>query len=351
MTHIQSFYLLRIPTDISRSGLGGFLQYVISNGGVGVLLFFAISGFILMLPFARYNLFQKEKPSLKKYYMRRLIRLEPPYFVTMIFLFAMKIIVQKRSFSELLPHLGASLVYMHQFIYNEMSRITPIAWSLEVEIQFYLLAPFLAVIYRAPKAVRRIIMLCLITVLPIVQHLFGISEFTFLGSMQYFLVGFILLDLYLCGDKIAIDKRFIKPVGALLLLFLISVSTASPVGKILYPFMILIFYQMVLNTEFWNTLFQNKFLTCVGGMCYSIYLLHFAIISFVSEKSLSFKVSDLYLANIFLQSIIQLPIVLLVCAVFYLLVEKPCMNPRWPKKILELISIKYKSNLSAGRKG
>src|SRR5687768_7994733 len=62
----------------------------IMEGGYGVSIFFMISGFILSLPFAK-NHFDKRpdrKPiSLKRYYLRRLVRLEPPYLIALIIFF------------------------------------------------------------------------------------------------------------------------------------------------------------------------------------------------------------------------------------------------------------------------
>lgn len=339
ITHIQSFYLLRNPKEVNLTGLAGRLHYLLNNGNIGVFLFFTISGFILMMPFARRHLLNTEKPSLKKYYLRRLVRLEPPYLLTMIFIFTMKILVQKQDFSQLLPHLGASFLYLHQVIYQEMSRITPIAWSLEIEIQFYLLSPFLAFIFRAPKLLRRIILLIAILILPVIQHSFSISIYNFFGTMQYFLVGFMLLDLYLCRDIMTIRKNIIKPMGVIFLLLLILLKPSLFAITFIYPFLIFIFYYLVLNTEFWNRVFQNKFLTCIGGMCYSIYLLHFSLISFIGMKSFSLKSSGIYLVDISVQSVIQLPIILLICSIFFLLVEKPCMNLYWPLKIVDFIVV------------
>jgi peptidoglycan/LPS O-acetylase OafA/YrhL len=55
-----------------------WLFSMIGNGDRGVRLFFIISGMILAMPFARQYLLQAKKVSLRKYYMRRLTRLEPP---------------------------------------------------------------------------------------------------------------------------------------------------------------------------------------------------------------------------------------------------------------------------------
>jgi len=49
----------------------------------GVELFFAISGFILGVPFASALLRNAPAVNLKQYLLRRLTRLEPPYFISL----------------------------------------------------------------------------------------------------------------------------------------------------------------------------------------------------------------------------------------------------------------------------
>jgi peptidoglycan/LPS O-acetylase OafA/YrhL len=51
----------------------------IDHGDRGVLLFFAISGFILAQPFLRQHLLHGQPVSIKGFFKRRLTRLEPPY--------------------------------------------------------------------------------------------------------------------------------------------------------------------------------------------------------------------------------------------------------------------------------
>ena len=60
------------------------LFYVMLHGERGVHLFFAISGFILSLPFARRYLSGNDRPDLWRYFRRRLFRLEPPYLLNVV---------------------------------------------------------------------------------------------------------------------------------------------------------------------------------------------------------------------------------------------------------------------------
>src|SRR5262252_8329701 len=78
----------------------------------GVELFFAISGFILGIPFASHFLRQDARVDLKGYFLRRLTRLEPPYFISLFVWAADQIVMGHRSWTEMGPHLLASFVYL-----------------------------------------------------------------------------------------------------------------------------------------------------------------------------------------------------------------------------------------------
>ena len=57
-------------------------------GYFGVQLFFVISGFILALPYLRSADFNAPAPNTRSYYLRRLVRLDPPYIVSLLVAFA-----------------------------------------------------------------------------------------------------------------------------------------------------------------------------------------------------------------------------------------------------------------------
>ena len=55
--------------------------------------------------------------------------------------------LKKFTFSELSANFFASLFYVHNIIYDNHSKVLGVAWSLEVEAQFYILAPLLCLIF------------------------------------------------------------------------------------------------------------------------------------------------------------------------------------------------------------
>jgi len=80
---------------------------IIYQGSLGVRVFFAISGFILAFPFANHYLNAREKVNIKKYYIRRLTRLEPPYLITLIIIFIASLFLLEKEFQSEWPHFTA----------------------------------------------------------------------------------------------------------------------------------------------------------------------------------------------------------------------------------------------------
>src|SRR5438105_10591955 len=179
------------------------LHAVHEVGDFGVQLFFGISGFLLALPFAEADLSGRPRPALRRYFLRRLTRLEPPYIINLAVWYAAQVFVKGGSAVGLIPHFLASVFYIHNIVYAEPSRINQVAWTLEIEVQFYILAPVLTLLFRIDRAmVRRGILLTSLVIVPAVQFglLPGGSEIirrSLLWQFQYFLVGFLLADVYL----------------------------------------------------------------------------------------------------------------------------------------------------------
>lgn len=312
-----------------------YISAVIMEGGHGVSFFFMISGFILALPFIKEKMTDGSIVSLKKYYLRRLTRLEPPYLAALFISFLLLIVIKNKSFIDLLPHLGASSVYMHNIIYNNPSAVLGVAWSLEVEVQFYLLAPFLCFIFLIKHLLARRILLVILILL---SGIYAYYSFWKLPTMLpyficYFFSGMLLADLYCNGHQLKLNNKIGVIAGACIFLglpFIISVHS-------LWYFLLKLF---LMNAAFYLVLFNaglkkwmsRQFITIIGGMCYSIYLLHVLIMSGVSQG-----LAELPLLHgpfaIVVYAVLLIAAVLIFSAVFYKFIEQPCMRKDWYKKI------------------
>ena len=333
---------LLVKSDaVSPAAHGNLLARVFDTGHIGVQLFFAVSGFILSMPFATHYLRAGKPVSLRAYYLRRLTRLEPPYLVSLLLFFGLLVATKGASPADLFPHLAASAVYGHNLIYGEISTVNFVAWSLEVEVQFYLLAPLLALLFRVRSPVlRRSILLALIAGFVVAQHFIGDSDpripISLLGQAQFFLVGFLLSDFYLTDWALPTPhaKTWVWDAVALVgwpCFFLALLWPAF--SRWALPFAIFVLYAAVFRGNWARRAFSVPALTVIGGMCYSIYLLHFQIIAALWRVTGKFKVGDAFLPNFALQFVLVMPFVFLFSALFYLLIEKPCMHRDWPTKL------------------
>ncbi|MBB6372180.1 peptidoglycan/LPS O-acetylase OafA/YrhL [Chryseobacterium shigense] len=77
-------------------------------------------------------------------------------------------------------------------------------------------------------------------------------------------------------------------------------------------------------------LLEKKFLYIIGGMCYSIYMLHQKIIYYISPLFSKLFFNN-YLLDFYLKLFIALFVVLIISALFFVFVERPTMKREWWK--------------------
>lgn len=309
----------------------------------GVSIFFCISAFILSLPFIEQYLYNKPPVVLKQYYLRRLTRLEPPYLLVLTILMGVQIVLMNESVRESLPHYISSFFYSHNLVYGRRSTINPVAWTLEIEIQFYLLLPVLVKIFLIElTTIRRTLLIALIIISGIIYA--NYDAFFIAAHLQYsmfaylpvFFMGFLLADLYLQYQQLTKQKHFLWDVGfvvGFLLIIYCNGDARFYMQWLEYVGYILLFVG-VFKGILINNFFTLKWVMLIGTMCYSIYLLHYAIIIFVMDKITARWLANSYYKDLCLQALLVLPIVFLVSTFFYWLIEKPCMDKLWFKKLM-----------------
>jgi peptidoglycan/LPS O-acetylase OafA/YrhL len=331
LTHVAVF------TAFDHGKSTTHLFHVLDQGTFGVNIFFVISGFILALPFAAYRFGQAKALSLRRYYLRRLTRLEPPYMVALFLLAAVLVVVDHQHATALLPHLAAGLAYAHSAIYGEYNPINRVAWTLEIEIQFYLVVPVLTLVFLVRDALRRRALLVGLAAGSIALHryvLYGISPrfgLTVFAFLAYFLAGFLLADLYLTRwqgmPRAARRWDLVWIVGAPLLLWDLDRGMMS---GWLAPTLTFILFVAAFNGVLARRVLTHPVIFTIGGMCYSIYLLHFAVMERVYPYTRNVGLGSSLAANWLVQIFLLTPFVVVICAVYFALVERPCMSPSWP---------------------
>lgn len=356
--HVVVNLAFKSPLHFTPPVEGNLIVGVARHGFRGVELFFIISGFILAYPFASHYRNGKPAVRLRDYFLRRVTRLEPPYIIAMVFFFFATIIVKHESAREVFPHLLASLAYLHNFIYQSENIINNVAWSLEIEVQFYILVPLMTSVFLIRRArIRRLVItgVCLLT---ITNEWLFIDEsswmyLTIIRFLHFFLMGFLLADFYLVDWKGSPARSYAWDVVSLLgwpFLFMmwnhpeiserfVPFGTSPFFATFLFPPIALSLYVAVFRGVFTNRVMTNLWITTIGGMCYTIYLFHNQLIGVIISVTKDLVPTEIYTLNLLLQAVVVLPLMLAVTSVLFLLIEKPCMRKDWPRRLAERVQL------------
>jgi peptidoglycan/LPS O-acetylase OafA/YrhL len=126
-------------------------------GSYGVTLFFVLSGFLLFLPFAKALLFGKTWPSARQFYLRRVFRIVPAYYLALILivLFFHREYLQPQRWNEL----ALFFTFLMDSTKATFVQLNGPFWTLAVEWQYYMLLPLLilcmrVIVWRVKPAYR-----------------------------------------------------------------------------------------------------------------------------------------------------------------------------------------------------
>jgi peptidoglycan/LPS O-acetylase OafA/YrhL len=122
------------------------LQPVAETGFLGVDLFFFISGFVLMLPYAHAHLTGAPQPSLRHFVSRRFLKIVPSYVLAIAAFIAIGYQTYPHL-SDAVRDVGFHLLFVHNWFAVTTDSIAGAMWSLGVEVQFYVLFPLLVLAF------------------------------------------------------------------------------------------------------------------------------------------------------------------------------------------------------------
>jgi peptidoglycan/LPS O-acetylase OafA/YrhL len=312
---------------------------------LGVKVFFAISGFVLALPFVRRGLLGEGKTIvIKDYFIRRLTRLEPPFVVSLIFFALIHVFLLQKPWIEIQKDFCVGLFYLHGLFFGAPNPINPVTWSLEVEAQFYLLVPLLFwLIFRFTNnafQLGSILVLSLISVY--LKEIFMLSGNQQLGAtiLAYFAnfsIGILFAFLFVLDKQnwLKMKSYLFDLIGFVSVFLMFYFYKPQHIWCNGVSFNLAVFIMMIsaFKGKLVNYFYTRPWVYIIGGMCYSIYLLHYAFFHFLVSYTSKIQLGKGYKIDYLIQILIALPIMLVVTTVFYLLVERPCMDKDWPKKL------------------
>lgn len=276
----------------------GFINYFFF-GWLGVDLFFVLSGFLITDILLKTK---RNKGYLRNFYARRMLRIFPLYYLTLVIFL---LVLPAFRLSQL--HLGYYVghqwwfwIYLQNwlFIFHPIPDGTSALnhlWSLAVEEQFYLLWPFVLLVFKRPRGIIVLLILLLIGVITLrfllwtfqIENLAYFNLYTF-SRIDGICIGGLLAVLRTVNAK-AINRYFTFIVlGLAALNFVFYYFNRQ--NQFTYPYLAIagyttfaIIFGLLVNegvereNMIINTVFSLPVLRFFGRISYSLYVFHWPV--------------------------------------------------------------------------
>lgn len=333
-----------IPMDVGPHPTAYYwIKGLVPDGGFGVHLFFVLSGFLItsILLDALKNNSQEKIKIIKNFIIRRILRIFPIYYLTIIVLIFMGYPFVKSDLYWLFLYINNIHIYNTQQ-WNDFSH----AWSLSVEEQFYLVWPWFIIFVR-----EKYLKYVFITAISI-----GVFTAIYTMKIQNNWTGFVLMPTcmqalgvggffsYLIKTgKRKLFSKFIRIAFPVSLFIHFYWSFSSDGGNSFnYCFLtvnsiisIWLIDKVLYNKSEWikNYILENRVLNKIGQISYGIYLFHYGF-TFVYEK----LITMLFNQNVPLESFlldwknsyfIRLLLLFVISLGSYHLFEKPILKLKY----------------------
>jgi peptidoglycan/LPS O-acetylase OafA/YrhL len=235
--------------------------------------FFIISGFIILLTLNK-NYHSKEQNYItqsSKFYINRILRIFPLYYLSIIIFYADVLllnIIRPSAYAELFPiildikYILSNMLLIFQDSFFGISLVNSVAWSLDIELHWYLFAPFLYYFFyfKYNLIFTRIILYTVIILYPVIN----------ISTYIPFIFGFLIYDFYLIyqskfNEKISLN--ILLAVSTFLICFplIVDLNYDNLPGNILYIVSALVCFSVN---------FKNRIDKFFGDLSYPIFILH-----------------------------------------------------------------------------
>jgi len=264
--------------------LFSYFSLPVSQLGGLVMMFFVLSGFCIHLPVAA----KGQSPHWGAYAVRRILRIYPPYVLTLLLCFVIGILFFRSSggaqvTEELATYASSSVMLQNWMTGGRQISLNPSLWSVPIEVEFYLVYPFLYGLWRSQGARAALVLTLLFTGIGCLFFFVGLGDLNvFFNYALIWNSGALLAEVYAKGalppwtrwHGIALLTSFCTSFLAGLWGahdFFLNYSWA------LFSFLILLWLlgpgANVFSTHHWWV----HPLVFLGTISYSLYLLHFPL--------------------------------------------------------------------------
>ena len=280
----------------AASDLGAVLPKWLSFLGYfpGVPIFFIVSGFLISASFER-------APSIKQYAINRILRIYPALWTCLIVSIFIALIsevnFQPIPFSLwLLAQVSIFQFYNPEFLRGfGVGVLNGSLWTIPVELQFYIVLPFLMLLARRRPNRTRVwaggILIVSLLLMILTRELLsadnGIVEkivhVSLLPYLFYFLIGVALRFIH---ERTRIfSNSFVKFLCLYIVLVILNISAGvdGVTGNSLNPVQIVALGCLIVGAAFSNVGFSRKILRG-NDISYGLYIYHMPIVNFLIYK-------------------------------------------------------------------
>lgn len=332
-------FLLHLPITAFT-----WFSFIKAGGGLGVEFFFVLSGFLISY------LCIKEKETLgdfnlKKFFMRRVLRIWPLYFLMVGFAFATPFILDLLNLSYSNEGYEPSAFYSLLFLENykmmlegTMPNVSPLGvmWSLCIEEHFYIIWGIVFLLIPARKfGVFSVIGLAVSFISKIIFTYNGWSHGEILTHLDLFCYGGLLAYLHyykydvlhkLIGLKPILQKRLLLFIILLMVLinpYILKEGMGLLFHSTFYGILFFILIAIFLSKENIFSINDKNPMSYLGKISYGLYVYHIIVINFLIQIFKKWGWSlDLPLYSV-LFFFLSLALSVLISAISYRYFEKP----------------------------
>jgi len=283
-------------------------------GRFGVAIFFIISGYLF------YNKISI-KTDWKLFFIKRFLRIAPMALISSAICVFIAISLDDGSF-DITKQIWNIMYWFDAGLYNLRMNVSSVpnaslinagvTWTLYWEWAFYFSLPFLSLLMKDGLRLPVVI-----TIIAASYYFIPMADYKAGCYAALFASGFLAKELnFKSQNQLLIN---ILPIGLLLFMLYTGSSALSlPLIPLCFAFFVL-----CNNKNALYGIFRNKGVTRLGEISYSIYILHgiawYGLNTFMESTNI---IDPWYL---FMSSLVLISTVI-ICAVTYINVERPCMT-------------------------